>query len=56
MAGVLGIDIGGSGIKAAPVDVTAGRLLTERVKLPTPDRSGPAQVALVVRQLVDGAQ
>jgi polyphosphate glucokinase len=53
MTGVLGIDIGGTGIKAAPVDVTAGRLLTERVKLPTPDPSRPDQVAPVVRQLVD---
>ena len=28
---VLGIDIGGSGIKAAPVDVTTGTLTAERV-------------------------
>ena len=27
---VLGIDIGGSGIKAAPVDVTTGKLLADR--------------------------
>jgi polyphosphate glucokinase len=53
MAGVLGIDIGGTGIKAAPVDVTAGSLLAERVKLPTPDPPCPTQVAPVVRRLVD---
>jgi polyphosphate glucokinase len=53
MAGVLGIDIGGTGIKAAPVDVTAGRLLGERVKLPTPSPAVPDQVAQVIRQLVD---
>ena len=29
----LGVDIGGSGIKAAPVDVTAGKLAAERLKL-----------------------
>jgi len=29
---VLGIDIGGSGIKAAPVDVTTGNLTADRVK------------------------
>lgn len=53
MAGVLGIDIGGTGIKAAPVDVAAGRLLSERVKLPTPSPPVPDQVAQVIRQLVD---
>src|SRR5215813_2110513 len=53
MAGVLGIDIGGTGIKAAPVDVAAGRLLAERVKLPTPSPALPDQVAQVIRQLVE---
>src|SRR6266568_1100732 len=53
MAGVLGIDIGGTGIKAAPVDVAAGRLLTERVKLPTPRPALPDAMAPLVRQLVD---
>jgi len=53
MTQVFGIDIGGTGIKAAPVDVTAGGLLAERVKLPTPDPSVPAQVAPLIRQLVD---
>ncbi len=52
MAGVLGIDIGGTGIKAAPVDVVAGRLLTERLKLPTPRPAAPEAVAPVVRELV----
>ena len=33
---VLGVDIGGTGIKAAPVDATTGTLLTERVKVETP--------------------
>jgi polyphosphate glucokinase len=53
MAGVLGIDIGGTGIKAAPVDVAAGRLRAERVKLPTPSPAVPDQVAEVVRRLVE---
>jgi polyphosphate glucokinase len=51
MADVLGIDIGGTGIKAAPVDVTTGKLTAERVKLPTPRPAGPDAVAAVVRQL-----
>jgi polyphosphate glucokinase len=52
MLNVLGIDIGGTGIKAAPVDVSTGTLIAERVKLPTPQPSTPAAVADVVRQLV----
>ncbi len=41
MAHVLGIDIGGSGIKAAPVDTATGQLLAERQKLATPQPSTP---------------
>ena len=36
MVHVLGIDIGGSGIKAAPVDTTTGQLTADRQKLATP--------------------
>lgn len=53
MADVLGVDIGGTGIKAAPVDVAAGRLAAERVKLPTPQPAAPDPVARVIRELVD---
>ena len=53
MAGVLGIDIGGTGVKAAPVDVATGGLLAERVKLPTPNPAVPDQVAQVIGQLID---
>jgi len=49
---VLGVDIGGSGIKAAPVDVTAGALARERIKVPTPQPSKPEVVAEAVRGLV----
>jgi polyphosphate glucokinase len=52
MLNVLGIDIGGTGIKAAPVDVSTGALLAERIKLATPQPSAPSAVADVVRQLV----
>jgi polyphosphate glucokinase len=47
----LGIDIGGTGIKAAPVDVATGRLLADRQKLATPRPAVPDEVAEVVRQL-----
>jgi polyphosphate glucokinase len=53
MAEVLGIDIGGTGMKAAPVDISAGKLLAERIKLPTPQPAAPDAMAPVVRELVD---
>src|SRR5262245_4758798 len=48
----LGIDIGGTGIKAARVDTRTGALLTERVRFPTPSPSTPKKVAEVVREAV----
>jgi polyphosphate glucokinase len=51
MAEILGIDIGGTGVKAAPVDVATGRLTAERMKLPTPHPATPDAVAAVVRDL-----
>jgi polyphosphate glucokinase len=41
---ILGIDIGGSGIKGAPVDVTRGELLAERHRISTPQPSTPDAV------------
>lgn len=52
MAHVLGIDIGGTGIKAAPVDTATGQLTAPRQKLATPQPATPAEVAKVVGQLV----
>ncbi|NPV57120.1 MAG: ROK family protein [Anaerolineae bacterium] len=49
---VLGIDIGGSGIKGAVVDCDNGALLTERKRIPTPEPATPDNVADVVQQLV----
>lgn len=52
MAEVLGIDIGGTGIKGAPVDVTRGVLTADRYRLLTPHPAKPAAVAEVVAQVV----
>ncbi|WP_188187130.1 polyphosphate--glucose phosphotransferase [Nonomuraea sp. SYSU D8015] len=49
---VLGIDIGGSGIKGAPVDTEAGRLVEERLRVPTPQPSAPGEVAGAVADIV----
>src|SRR5699024_9273909 len=48
----LGIDIGGTGIKGAPVDLRTGEFLAERRKLPTPEHSDPATVARSVEKIV----
>ncbi|MEV8636336.1 polyphosphate--glucose phosphotransferase [Streptosporangium sp. NPDC051023] len=48
----LGIDIGGSGIKGAPVDVAKGELTGERLRIPTPVPSKPKAVAEVVAEIV----
>jgi polyphosphate glucokinase len=52
MAHVLGVDIGGTGIKAAPVDTATGQLTAPRQKLATPQPATPGAVAKVVGQLV----
>src|SRR6266511_3786716 len=49
---VLGIDIGGTGIKGAPVDVQRGTLTADRYRLLTPKPAVPAPVADVVAQVV----
>lgn len=53
---VLGIDIGGSGMKAAPVDTTTGRLLHARHRIATPASGSPDEMLDVGRQLVDHFQ
>jgi polyphosphate glucokinase len=47
----LGIDIGGTGIKAAPVDVVTGQLAAARNKIATPQPATPEAVTDVVREL-----
>ncbi|SHF36996.1 polyphosphate--glucose phosphotransferase [Streptoalloteichus hindustanus] len=48
-----GVDIGGSGIKGCVVDVEAGALEGERLRIPTPQPSTPDAVADVVAEVVD---
>ena len=47
---ILGIDIGGSGVKGAPVDVEKGILLTERKRIPTPQPPTPDALGDVVAE------
>lgn len=48
---ILGIDIGGTGIKGAPVNVETGELLAERFRIPTPHPALPNAVADVVGEI-----
>lgn len=48
---ILGIDIGGSGVKGAIVDTKKGILLTERYRIPTPQPATPEAVAEVVGKI-----
>lgn len=51
MPTMLGIDIGGTGIKGAPVDTATGELLVPRVRIETPQPATPPAVAKVVTDL-----
>ena len=50
---ILGIDIGGSGIKGAPVEISTGTLTAERLRIPTPDPSAPEAVGGVLAEIVE---
>lgn len=49
----LGIDIGGSGIKAAIVNTKTGELISDRHRIPTPKPATPEAVAKVVKEMID---
>lgn len=53
MTNPIGIDFGGSGIKAAPVDLGVGDFAAERVRIDTPQPSTPEAVADVMVDLVN---
>ncbi|MBV9315684.1 MAG: ROK family protein [Pseudonocardia sp.] len=48
-----GVDVGGTGIKAAPVDLEKGKLAADRLRVPTPIPSTPEAVATTIRVLLD---
>jgi polyphosphate glucokinase len=50
-----GVDVGGSGVKGAPVDLGRGALATERVRIPTPQPATPAAVVDVVAEVLEQA-
>lgn len=50
---VLGIDIGGTGIKAAIVNAETGELTTERHRIPTPKPATPEAVANTIQKMIN---
>lgn len=50
---MLGIDVGGSGIKGALVDLDAGEWAGDRLRIPTPSKSTPKNVAAVITEIVE---
>ncbi len=52
MRGLIGVDIGGSGIKGGVVDARRGALIGERVRLETPQPAKPADVVRVAAEVV----
>ena len=49
----LGIDVGGSGVKGAIVDLDTGLLVGERFRLDTPQPAMPKAVTKAVAEVVD---
>lgn len=49
----VGIDIGGTGIKGAVVDVSSGKLLSDRIKLATPDGGEPEDIVATVQEIIE---
>ncbi|WP_248723200.1 polyphosphate--glucose phosphotransferase [Seonamhaeicola sp. ML3] len=49
---ILGIDIGGSGMKGAIVNAATGEMLTERFRIPTPKSRTPEAMAKVFNKIV----
>jgi polyphosphate glucokinase len=49
---VFGVDVGGSGVKGAPVDLETGALVGERLRIPTPQPSTPSAVASAIVEIV----
>ena len=50
---ILGMDIGGSGIKAAIVDTKTGELISDRHRIATPKPASPYAVAQVVKEMIN---
>jgi polyphosphate glucokinase len=50
---ILGIDIGGSGIKGAIVNTSKGKLKTKRYRIPTPESATPEVIAGIIKKITN---
>ncbi|MFT6054319.1 MAG: polyphosphate glucokinase [Roseivirga sp.] len=48
---ILGIDIGGTGVKGAIVDTITGKIISERFRIPTPQPATPKAIAGIVKEI-----
>ena len=53
---VLGIDIGGSGMKGAPVELPSGEIVGEHLHLPTPQPATPGAVTAAIKKMIQHFQ
>ena len=53
---ILGIDVGGTGIKAAIVETTTGELISERTRVATPRPATPEAIGLTLKEVVQHHQ
>lgn len=51
---IFGVDVGGSGVKGAPVDLAGGQLAAPRMRIPTPKPSTPYAVIEAIAEIVSG--
>ncbi|MDY5584854.1 MAG: ROK family protein, partial [Arcanobacterium sp.] len=49
----IGIDVGGSGIKGAPVAIKNGKFTHERLRIPTPADGSPQEIAEIIAEIAD---
>ena len=56
MTTVFGVDVGGSGIKGAPVDIERGQLLNRRLRIKTPQPATPEAVFGTIEEILDQSQ
>lgn len=49
---ILGIDVGGTNTKGALVDLTTGKLVSEKIKIPTPTGATPAGISRVAKEIL----
>ena len=50
---ILGIDVGGTGIKSAIVETTTGTLTSERIRIKTPRPATPEAIGITIKDIVD---